>query len=244
MAHSSRVEHRLVQSPQRTTSEDRDRHRSSSAEEKKDEPEPAVAVKDRAPAEAKKDEPDPAVGAKEEIERETPAASSTDEGSPSWNVPDIEASFKVPSQTPIPETAPSVLANLVTKVVEIEGPIHREEIARRITSLWGQQRTGGRIADAVSKAIDAAVHSEGTDAQSEFISVAKQTTYPVRDRSKVSSQALRKPEMLPPQELEAAIHHLVAQEVGLSSDEMQAGVSKCSVSRQPAKSWPRSSPTH
>jgi len=39
-------------------------------------------------------------------------------------------------------------------VVETEGPIHKEELARRITSLWGQQRTGPRIAEAILNAID------------------------------------------------------------------------------------------
>jgi very-short-patch-repair endonuclease/DNA polymerase III delta prime subunit len=172
------------------------------------------------------DAPELDVGPGGEIEREKPTADPAGDGSPCWISSYVEASFDVPSRTPIHETELSVLADIVAKVVEIEGPIHREEIARRITSLWGQQRTGARISDAVSKAIDVAVRAKALSARSDFISVREQGTSRVRDRSKVSSQALRKAEMLPPQELSAAIVHLVAKEVGISCDEVQVGVSR------------------
>jgi hypothetical protein len=44
-------------------------------------------------------------------------------------------------------------------LIEIEGPITRDEIARRITSLWGLQRTGARIAEAIASAVPVAVPS-------------------------------------------------------------------------------------
>ena len=48
-----------------------------------------------------------------------------------------------PHEAPVAE-----IARIVTVVVEIEGPIHQEEVARRVTSLFGKSRTGSRI-DAV-----------------------------------------------------------------------------------------------
>src|SRR5262249_18481173 len=76
---------------------------------------------------------------------DSPEDSNGDVGA-SWVTPYVESAFDVPKQTPIHETSLSVLSKIVSDVVRIEGPIHRDEVARRITSLWGQQRTGARIA--------------------------------------------------------------------------------------------------
>ena len=45
------------------------------------------------------------------------------------------------------------MADIVTRIVEIEGPIHQEEIARRVAALWGLQRAGSRIAATVKDSI-------------------------------------------------------------------------------------------
>ena len=68
-----------------------------------------------------------------------------------WACAYVESNQAVPNATPIPETRLSVLEGVVTTLVQIEGPIHKDEIARRITSLWGLQRTGARIAEAISR---------------------------------------------------------------------------------------------
>jgi very-short-patch-repair endonuclease len=162
-----------------------------------------------------------------EIERTT-----TEPGTPvlgngySWASSYVEANPKVPNSTPIPETGPTVLAKVVAEVVKIEGPIHRDEIARRITSLWGQQRTGARIAEAVSKAIDAGVLSGTLQADSDFINHGQQPVILVRDRSEVTSSSLKKPEMIPPAEMRRAILCLVAEQIGLRREELPSMVGR------------------
>jgi len=50
------------------------------------------------------------------------------------------------------EQSVSDLAQAIIQVVEIEGPIHVNEVARRIRSLWGLGRTGRRIREALDRA--------------------------------------------------------------------------------------------
>jgi very-short-patch-repair endonuclease len=163
-------------------------------------------------------ESDP-VGASE-VERVSPGVAPIDGASPEWLVPYAEADFGVPSETAIHETSRSVLCDIVARVVTIEGPVHRDEIARRITSLWGQQRTGGRIVEAVGKAIETAVGTGVLSDESGFISHSENATIHVRSRLHVSSLPLRRPEMLPPAEIRAAIRHLANEQVGVHVDEM------------------------
>ena len=58
-----------------------------------------------------------------------------------------------------PRAAPAVAgadAEMVGQIVEIEGPIHRDEIARRVTRVCGYTRTGRRIVDAVAAGLRSA----------------------------------------------------------------------------------------
>jgi hypothetical protein len=57
----------------------------------------------------------------------------------------MEAWFSAPSKAPIGELKTGVLADVVVQLVEVEGPVHGDEVARRGTSIWGMQRTGSRI---------------------------------------------------------------------------------------------------
>ena len=38
------------------------------------------------------------------------------------------------------------------KIVEIEGPVHEEELVARVRDLWGKERAGPQIQDAVARA--------------------------------------------------------------------------------------------
>jgi Protein of unknown function (DUF3320) len=137
-----------------------------------------------------------------------------------WVVPYVEAKLTVPSETPIHETSLAVLAGIVAKVVEIEGPIHREEVARRITSIWGLQRTGGRIAETISKVIESATYSGVLNSSPDFVTHSRMEGVPVRCRSNVASTNLKKPEMIPQVEVRQAILYLVTESVGVHKVEI------------------------
>jgi very-short-patch-repair endonuclease len=137
-----------------------------------------------------------------------------------WVVPYVEAELDVPSTTPIHETSLPVLASIVAGVVEIEGPIHRDELVRRVASLWGQQRTGPRIAQAIAKAVEAGLRAGTLRADPDFVTHSRQAAVPVRRRSDVTSAALRRPEMIAPAELRQAVERLVAEHLGIRRDEV------------------------
>jgi hypothetical protein len=172
------------------------------------------------------DRPEDLEDADEEIERGPESETTNGEIDFSWAIPYEESRQEVPKGTPIPETSPSILEGIVADVVRVEGPIHKEEIARRVTALWGLQRTGPRIAEAVSKAVDAGVLSGALRAEMDFVTHGQQAVVPVRNRSEVAAANVKKPEMIPPSEVRQAILYLVTEHVGLRREELPLLVGK------------------
>jgi very-short-patch-repair endonuclease len=143
-----------------------------------------------------------------------------------WIVPYVEANLDVPRGTPIHESKLSELTRIVVGVVAVEGPIHSDEVARRVTSLWGLQRTGARIAEAISRALQSAIDQGLVQAQSEFFTHKDQITIPVRRRTDANSASLKKPEMISPSEMRQTMLHLMAENVGVRRDEIPLMVAK------------------
>ena len=119
-------------------------------------------------------------------------------------------------------------AQLVTRIVEIEGPIHVDEVARRLAMAFGKRRTGARIADATREALHYAaqltprpIHEDSdfwfTDSQRE--------TPPVRDRSGETG-TLVKPTLLPPLEIRAAAKLIEKESGSMEVNEMVRAVAR------------------
>lgn len=108
--------------------------------------------------------------------------------------------------------SPQKMSSIVEQIVAQEGPVHRDEISRRVTSLWGLQRTGNRIASAVNGAINRSVRTAKLTAENDFIDIANRAVRAVRSRAD-TVVALRRPDMLPPSEVRhgfvkiVEIHH-------------------------------------
>jgi very-short-patch-repair endonuclease len=112
-----------------------------------------------------------------------------------------------------------ILADLIEKIVIVESPVHIDEVVIRLRNAWGLKRAGARIQSAVERGVATAVHRQRLSMQDQFLSIPKADIV-IRDRSSVQSETLRKPEMLPPQEIEAAILDTVQKNFGASSDEI------------------------
>lgn len=137
----------------------------------------------------------------------------------------VEASFAVPREYELHLVPAMRMAAIVRDVVQVEGPIHRSEVVARIRILWDLQRAGGRIQAAVDEGINHAVRAGMIGREGEFL------TWPgreivVRDRSEVVSTTLRRPELLPPMEIDVAIQHLVRENLGATLDEIALHVSR------------------
>jgi hypothetical protein len=160
------------------------------------------------------------------IERE-PATGTDADSDAGQTEPYREASPTKPGHLTceIHEAPTGTLAAMAEEVVKIEGPVHVEEVVSRIRESWRLKRAGGRIQDAVDKAIAVAVRQQRLQKDGKFLSVPG-AGVKVRDRSEVQSATLRRPEMLPPTELRQAALEIVASNFGATEDQIVQAVSR------------------
>ncbi len=104
---------------------------------------------------------------------------------------------------------------MLVRIVEIEGPIHEEEIGRRYAYVCACERAGARIQEATSRGLAWAVQAGKLFVEDSFYSVGPVTECPPRDRSNTRFATLRKPEMIPPVELRTALVQIVRDHIGV-----------------------------
>ena len=141
------------------------------------------------------------------VSRDRPNSAAVDLTS-KLSVPYREASFFVPRDIEPHEVSLNKMADIVRQIVVIEGPIHKKEVVSRIRDLWHKKRGGSRIEQHVSNAIAVVVRSSWCHKEEDCLWISGQDI-PIRNRSSVRSSSLRKPELIPPVELRAAIRAVV-----------------------------------
>ncbi len=154
------------------------------------------------------------------------------ERTPPARVQYVEASFPVKQRqfAELHEVPAHELAVHVTKIVEVEGPVHVDQVSRRLSRLWGYKRSGSRVRSAVVQAVriamrDGAIRSSLPESQ-EFLVSSQAPEHPeVRDRTDAAS-SLRAVEMLPPTELRAAILRAVEASIAVSPTECAVDVAR------------------
>ncbi len=118
------------------------------------------------------------------------------------------ANFTVSTFLEPHEMPPKELGEIVQRIVKIEGPVHVDEVARRLATVLGKKRMGARISAAVRQALPVAQanhHSEEPlQCSGDFwFTIAQSKHVPVRDRSGESGPTLQAA-ALPPMEVRAA----------------------------------------
>ena len=111
------------------------------------------------------------------------------------------------------------MAKWVQRVVEIESPVHIDEVTRRITNAVGISRIGNRIRNTVGIAAHQAARSKSIQIQGKFLYWVEQDQVPVRDRSGLPN-ASRKLELIAPEELQIAIKQVVSDALGIERDDL------------------------
>jgi very-short-patch-repair endonuclease len=158
---------------------------------------------------------------------------------PAIKPPDIrEIRITVPpytrAQLPVhsrvePHEAPlNQFADLVRQIVEIEGPILNEEVARRVSAAFGKARTGRRIIKATQRALSAAVHTSQGQMKRDgsfWMTAAQAENPPVRDRSAETGPTV-KADALPPFEIRACAKLLASESGAMEPDEMVRAVAR------------------
>jgi very-short-patch-repair endonuclease len=79
--------------------------------------------------------------------------------------------LRIPAIGELHLVAPEMLAAAVEDVVAVEGPVHVDEVVRRIRTLWGLQRAGNRIREAIERGVQIGVRLRAVARDGEFLSV-------------------------------------------------------------------------
>ena len=137
----------------------------------------------------------------------------------------VEARFDVPLATQPHELTAQQMADVLFRIVQVESPVHEDELTARVRDLWGLGRAGARIQDIVARAIRALLVS-GRCQREDACLFLPEAPVRVRNREVVRSASLRKVDLLPPQELCVAIESVVAAHYGASPPEIAVAVSR------------------
>jgi very-short-patch-repair endonuclease len=126
------------------------------------------------------------------------------------------------------------LVAAIAEIVEIEAPLHVNDLATRVVGLWNS-RLGTRIAQKVNEAIDQAVRGGAITRRGEYVwskrLAAAPDAVPVRSRTGIKSSGDR----IAPEEVEATIRLILKSAGGLTLDELVSevrqvlGVSRASI---------------
>ncbi len=139
----------------------------------------------------------------------------------------VRADFTVRSNVEPHEAPVSQIVELVMKIVAIGGPIHTDEIARRITNAFGKTKAGSRIVEATGRAVRQSLQQYPMLKQDGlFLMTQLQATAPpIRDRS-AETGSLLKAANIPPSEIAAAAA-LVRKESGdVSGDDLIRAIAR------------------
>ncbi len=120
----------------------------------------------------------------------------------------------------------AILCAHAVKVVQVEGPVHTDEVARRIAGGFGKKRAGSRIQDAALKALMHAERSGSIVRRRDFWFTERQRNeVPVRDRSQ-EEVPTTKPEYLSAMEITAAAD-MIRRECGhVETDDLVRAISQ------------------
>jgi very-short-patch-repair endonuclease len=129
-----------------------------------------------------------------------------------------ECTPKVPYRRDLLELSVHEVARIALDVVEAEGPIHTEEVARRIREAFGLQRTGQRILAHVREGLKLNRKS-GVTRNGEFWSVAGRELAAVRNRRN-APLALKRAAMIAPSEYQLAIVTIISETVAISREDL------------------------
>jgi len=145
-------------------------------------------------------------------------------GAPSLSQPYVEAAPKISTRHDLQDLSPARIAALVSQVVEVEGPVHEQEIIVRLRDAFGLGRAGSRVREAVLGGIYAAL-ATGKITGGPFHCLPGQAIT-IRDRSAVDSAGLRKPDMLPTEEIETAFRAVIESNFGAPHDALVIAVAR------------------
>jgi superfamily I DNA and/or RNA helicase len=117
------------------------------------------------------------------------------------------------------------LGDWIAEVVQIEGPVHFDEVAKRITDAAGIAKIGSRIRYTLTQALSQAQDEKKVVIKGEFLWAPDMETAIVRDRSKLPA-AYRKLNLVAPEEIYEGIRQVVGGAISITEEEALPLVAK------------------
>ncbi|WP_237058562.1 DUF3320 domain-containing protein [Loktanella sp. M215] len=139
----------------------------------------------------------------------------------------VRADLSVRSNVEPHEAPVGQLADLVSQIVGIEGPIHIDEVARRITTAFGKAKAGSRIVEATSGAVRQALRQDPMLTQDGpfLMTQAQAAAPPVRDRAAETGHLL-KAAFISPAEIAAAAALVRLENGDVSGDDLIRAIAR------------------
>jgi hypothetical protein len=114
------------------------------------------------------------------------------------------------------ELPDDVIQSTICRIVEIEGPVHLDEIARRVASAGGLKRMSSRVTQTVETQVDQLVTRAALVRDFEFLTIPNQR---IRVRDRTTAIHLRKPELIALSEIHVGVLAIVETHFGASRDD-------------------------
>lgn len=148
------------------------------------------------------------------------------------NLPD--ASFEVnyyqkaelppwPGTQALHEVSASMLSKSIESIVRVEAPVHESSVTKRLLTAFNLGRAGNRIVDNVTSAIKYGHHNGAFHYQAGFVYADSSLGAKVRNRSMLES-AERKIELVPPEEIDAALLEVIQMSFSISRESAVSAV--------------------
>lgn len=121
--------------------------------------------------------------------------------------------------SPLHEVPRSDLAEAVVAVVQVESPVHVDEVARRIMDASGVRRLGNRIREAVEAGVTWATRYGGVGRRGDFLFLLSMRPADIvpRDRSGLPNGS-RSFDYIAPEEIEATIREVISSSFGITAE--------------------------
>jgi very-short-patch-repair endonuclease len=130
-----------------------------------------------------------------------------------------ECAPTVPSGRDLLDLSIPEIARIALVVVEAEGPIHTEEVARRVREAFGLQKTGKRILAHVRAGLEHLSQNASAVRDCDFWSAAGRDFPAVRNRRN-APLPLKRAAMIAPAEYQVAISTIISEAVAISREDL------------------------
>jgi hypothetical protein len=104
------------------------------------------------------------------------------------------------------------------RVLEVEAPIHRDELVRRVADFWGFQRAGNKIGERILRSIDYLDRRELVEVRGDFVYLPN--SGPPQVRSRALDGVIFQAEHIAPEEIKAAVRLLLRHRAPLLPSEI------------------------